>query len=70
MTEEPNSCFHCGGDLKPSVSKEMDYTCIRCRRGWKRVGDEWHSRATTELAVYGLDGRLIDADRLRRKRND
>ncbi len=59
---EINKCFHCNGDLIENTSqirKDIDYDCVRCRRGWKFVNGYWHSRGTSTVEMYRIDGTQV-----------
>ena len=55
---EVEKCFHCNGKLiknETQLRNEIDYDCVRCRRGWKFVNGYWHSRGTASLEIYRTD---------------
>ena len=55
-------CPKCNGELKPNdIQKEVDLSCVRCSRGWKKQPDgTWHSRGTAYLEIANAQGEYID----------
>ena len=56
-SEEMKECFKCHGELvKNTILKEVDFVCQRCGRGWKKIGNRWHTRFTAIEEIYDLEG--------------